>query len=53
MLKIIRKQIRKGEVRCLPRELAWTGDYNGWLIIEQMLRFGYGYPEERSVLDVQ
>ncbi|GAA3715784.1 hypothetical protein GCM10022268_25470 [Sphingomonas cynarae] len=53
MAKVTRKQIREGEVRRLARELAWTGEYSGWLIIEQMLRFKHGYPEARSVLDVQ
>lgn len=51
MAKLTRKQLREGEVRRLARELAWTGEYGGWLIIEQMLRFKHGYPEARSVLD--
>jgi hypothetical protein len=33
--------------------MAWTGEYGGWLIIEQMLRFKHGYPEARTVLDNQ
>lgn len=51
MARVTRKQIREGEVRRLAREMAWTGEYGGWLIIEQMLRFHHGYPEARTVLD--
>jgi len=51
MARVTRKQLRESEVRRLAREMAWTGDYSGWLIIEQMLRFKHGYPEARTVLD--
>jgi len=32
-------------------ELAWSGDFSGWVAIEARLRFVEGYPEARRWLD--
>ena len=51
MARVTRKAQRENDIRSRAREMAASGEYGGWLIIEQVLRFQRGYPEARSVLD--
>jgi hypothetical protein len=49
----VKKAERAAYIRKKAREMAATGEYSGWLIIEQMLRFRHGLHEARTVLDEQ
>jgi hypothetical protein len=49
----VKKAERAAYIRKKAREMAATGEYSGWLIIEQMLRFQHGLHEARTVLDEQ